>query len=94
MYTHTHTYLSNYKLSASEFFYCEIFNQCVFFIVLVYTMIQPIRLRIILGENDARKLILPAGILDSIEKLCQTERLVLDCNNIFNVKMLILEMSS
>ncbi|KAL4008928.1 hypothetical protein ACER0C_002780 [Sarotherodon galilaeus] len=34
-------------------------------------MAQPIRLRIILGEDDARKLILPAGISDSIEELCQ-----------------------
>lgn len=34
-------------------------------------MAQPIRLRIILRENDARKLILPAGISDSIEELCQ-----------------------
>lgn len=34
-------------------------------------MPQPIRLRIILGEDDARKLILPAGISDSIEELCQ-----------------------
>ncbi|XP_034557216.1 uncharacterized protein LOC117825460 [Notolabrus celidotus] len=39
---------------------------------MVWTMTQPIRLRIILGENDARKLILPAGIPDSIEELCQT----------------------
>lgn len=35
-------------------------------------MAQPLRLRIILGEDDARKLILPAGIPDSIEELCQT----------------------
>ncbi|KAL3976477.1 coatomer subunit delta [Sarotherodon galilaeus] len=37
----------------------------------VNMMAQPIRLRIILGEDDARKLILPAGISDSIEELCQ-----------------------
>ncbi|CAI5682273.1 unnamed protein product [Oreochromis niloticus] len=37
----------------------------------VNMMAQPIRLRIILGEDDARKLILPAGISDSIEQLCQ-----------------------
>ncbi|XP_076733123.1 uncharacterized protein LOC112430670 isoform X1 [Maylandia zebra] len=37
----------------------------------VSMMPQPIRLRIILGEDDARKLILPAGISDSIEELCQ-----------------------
>lgn len=30
------------------------------------------RLRVILGENDARKLILPTGIPDTIEELCQT----------------------
>lgn len=35
-------------------------------------MTQPIRLRVILGEDDARKLILPAGIPDSIEELRQT----------------------
>lgn len=35
-------------------------------------MAQPIRLRVILGEDDARKLILPAGIPDSIQELCQT----------------------
>lgn len=35
-------------------------------------MAQPIRLRVILGEEDARKLILPAGIPDSIQELCQT----------------------
>lgn len=35
-------------------------------------MTQPIRLRIILGADDARKLILPAAIPDSIEELCQT----------------------
>ncbi|XP_051778517.1 uncharacterized protein LOC127526633 [Erpetoichthys calabaricus] len=38
---------------------------------MVNMMAQPIRLRIILGEDDARKLILPAGISDSIEELCQ-----------------------
>ncbi|TKS64894.1 hypothetical protein D9C73_027686 [Collichthys lucidus] len=38
----------------------------------VPTMAQPIRLRVILGEDDARKLILPAGIPDSIQELCQT----------------------
>lgn len=35
-------------------------------------MAQPIRLRVILGENDARKIILPTGIPDSIQELCQT----------------------
>ncbi|XP_051815604.1 uncharacterized protein LOC110954116 [Acanthochromis polyacanthus] len=35
-------------------------------------MTLPVRLRIILGENDARKLHLPAGLPDSIEELCQT----------------------
>ncbi|XP_060796594.1 uncharacterized protein LOC132898947 [Neoarius graeffei] len=35
-------------------------------------MAQPIRLKVILGEDDARKLILPAGIPDSIQELCQT----------------------
>ncbi len=35
-------------------------------------MAQPIRLRVILGKDDARKLILPAGIPDSIQELCQT----------------------
>lgn len=34
-------------------------------------MAQPIRLSVILGEDDARKLILPAGIPDSIQELCQ-----------------------
>lgn len=34
-------------------------------------MAEPIRLRIILGVDDARKLILPAGISDSIEQLRQ-----------------------
>lgn len=35
-------------------------------------MAQPIRLRIILGEDDTRKLILSTGIQDSIKELCQT----------------------
>ncbi|XP_055065482.1 uncharacterized protein [Misgurnus anguillicaudatus] len=35
-------------------------------------MSHPMRLRIILGENDSRKLILPAGKPGSVEELCQT----------------------
>lgn len=35
-------------------------------------MTQPIRLRIILGDDDARKLVLPRGLPDSLEELCQT----------------------
>lgn len=35
-------------------------------------MTQPIRLRIIIGDDDARKLVLPRGLPDSIEDLCQT----------------------
>lgn len=34
-------------------------------------MAQPVRLRIILGEDDARKLILPGGMPESTEELCQ-----------------------
>ncbi|XP_067364136.1 sterile alpha motif domain-containing protein 3-like [Channa argus] len=34
----------------------------------------PVRLRVILDHNDARKLILPRGFPDSIEELCQTIR--------------------
>lgn len=35
-------------------------------------MTQPIRLRIIVGDDDARKLVLPRGLPDSIKELCQT----------------------
>lgn len=34
-------------------------------------MAKTVKLRIILGENDARKLILPSGFPDSVEELCQ-----------------------
>lgn len=35
-------------------------------------MTQPIRLRIVFGDDDARKLVLPRGLPDSLEELCQT----------------------
>lgn len=35
-------------------------------------MALPVRLRVILGDDDARKLILPAGMPGSTEDLCQT----------------------
>lgn len=38
----------------------------------IFKMTSPLRLRIILGEDDARKLILPAGTPVSIEDLCHT----------------------
>lgn len=48
------------------------YSTSVFVFVQVHTITQPIRLRVIPGEDDARKLILPAGIPDSIEELRQT----------------------
>lgn len=38
----------------------------------IFKMTSPLRLQIILGEDDARKLILPAGTPVSIEDLCHT----------------------
>ena len=38
-------------------------------------MTQPMILRVILGEDDARKIVLPAGRPDSVEELIKTLKL-------------------